>query len=463
MDVVLITAVWGPWHCDAFARAALPTLLARGNLPALAAAHSCRYVFFSTGESVGRLDATPAMAQLRALMPVDVTIMAPLDSIGSQMHLSAWETAVAVAREAKAAAVSVHPDVVWSDGSLNYLARVLSAGAKAVVLPNIRVISETIVPELERWPRDANGAIAIDGDAAAAMALRHLHPCAAATIPGGPHSAAATEIFWPIPGEGLLLRHASRPAIAAVPHACSLDLEFYMRDMRDASAVVNVTDCADMTMLSLAPLFKDFGLVSHAHPLRPLELGRWCAHPQNDTPLNAWYAQQSQMLALRGARDERAWSRGKHESDAFMARAGVAGEAIKLIDALRRNGCLMAARVLALALCETALDRRVRRPAVDAGAIILAPGDAAFARFGKERLAEILAPGNEQLLLDLVLSHYRPNSSVEAVELAMREVGIGIEGSFEMPRFRLFVIDRVLPFPVGCGNTDVPPTPEGAS
>lgn len=443
MQVVLITAVWGPWHCDAFARAALPTLLASGNLPTLAAAHACRYLIFSTGESAARLESMPALARLRALMPVEMNIMEPNDSISSKMHLFAWERAVGAARAAQAAAVSVHPDVVWSNGSLAFLGRAFAAGRKAIVLPNIRVISETMIPELDERPRDPAGAICITGAEAADMALRHFHPLAAASIAGGDRSAAATEIFWPVPDQGLLLRHASRPAIAAVPHACALDLEFYMRDMRDASAVVNVTDCADMAMLSLAPLFKDFGLVNRRHPLRPLELGGWCAHPQNDTPLNEWYAAQSLPLRRLGPADDAAWSRAKRDSDDFMTRAVVASAAVQLVGALRRQGCLTAARVLALALHETSLDRRLRCPTAERRAVVLAPSEAAWAALGEPRLAELLAPGNEERLLELLLLHYRPDWADETADQAVREAGINVERSLEMPRFRVLIIDRI--------------------
>jgi hypothetical protein len=443
MNVVLITAVWGTWHCDAFARATLPTLLASGNLPALAAAHTCRYVFYSTGESVARLEALPGFAQLRSLFPVEMNVMATRDSISSDMHLLAWQQAVDAARDARAAAVSLHPDVLWSDGSMAFLGRALSAGRKAVVVPNIRVIFETIVPELADYRRDKNGAVAVSGGDAAALALRHLHPSAAATIPGGDYSAASTGIFWPVPSQGLLLRHASRPAIAAVPHEAPLDLEFYMRQTGDPDAVLNVNDVDEMLMLSLAPLFKDFGLFDLSHPLTPLKIGLWCAHPQNDTPLNPWYAGQSLRLPWSRQSDETAWAAAARDSDGFMQETVVASRAIQLVNLLSQHGCVLAARLLAFALHETTLTGKLRCAPRNVP-VILVPNDRALTDLREPPLAELLTAGNEEKLVNQMLLHYRPDWTKEIAEREMREAGIGIEASIASPRFDVIVIERAI-------------------
>jgi hypothetical protein len=442
MQVFLITAIWGPWHIDAYLRVTLPTLLAENNIPALAREHDCRYRMFTTEVSAKRLEDAPGVARLRELIPVDVIVMAPEDALSSDVHLKAWQQAVDEATLAQAAAVSVHPDAPWSNGSFAFLARALSEGRKALVVPNIRVVSETFVPALEACR--AGDVIALSGPDICALALKHLHPLSIAMVPQVGQSASATEIYWGVQGQGLSLRHASRPAIAAVPHACSLDLEFYMREVKDKDAVVNVTDVNQMLMLSLAPLFKDFSLMEPAHQASSLLLGRWCAHPQNDTPLKDWYAGQSLRLPLGPDGDEAVWKEAELAGDTFMSHASVNLASVNLHYALRQPNCRTVAKVLALALHETRLDQRVRCPPLGRQGVVLAPNDAAFALFGKDRLAELLLPGNEEHLLDLMLFHYRPDWTREQAERAMVRAGIGITAWAFTDRLCVLVIERVL-------------------
>lgn len=443
MRILLTTAVWGAWHIDAYLRVTLPTLLAHNNLPALARDHKCAYYIFTTTTSRSRVESAPAIAHLRRFMLVDIVEITSDDRLASDAHLTVWQNVVDEAVKNGTAVVSLHPDTPWSNGSFAYMSRGLNEGKQAFVVPNIRVVSETFIPALEDARR--GDTIAMSGDRMAALALRHFHPLGGAMMPQVGYSASATEIYWGVKGKGVSLRHASRPAIAAIPRAVPLDIEFYTRKIADVNAVFNVTDANQMLMLSLAPLFKDFGLITPEHQANPMLIGRWCAHPQNDTPLKDYFAAQELRMPLDPADSSGAeWDQGTREGDAFMKEASVDLAAVNLHYALRGEGCRKAASVLSLALHETDLAKRITCPPLGKQGVVLAPSEAAFAEFGEERLKRLLAPGHEQELVDFLLLHYRPDWGREDGIRALEAAAIPRIATTSTDRLVVFVIDRVL-------------------
>jgi hypothetical protein len=442
MKVLLATAVWGSWHIDAYSRVTLPTLLAKGNCPALARVHDCECRIFTTKESEKRLNNVRGLARLREIMPVDVRIIAPDDRLTSDAHLTAWQRAVDDAIAQDAAIVSVHPDTPWSDGSFAFMGRALNEGKDVFVVPNVRVISETFVPAIEALQSDET--ITLSGLDMSILALRHLHPLSACMVPQVGYSASATEIYWGVPGQGLSLRHASRPAIAAVPKRVPLDIEFYTRRITDLNTVCNITDVNQMFMLSLAPLFKDFGLMTPEHKATPLLLGRWCAHPQNDTPLKDYFAAQSLHLPIRRSDSSTGWRSAEGAADAFMDEVSVDLAAVNLHYVMRNQHCKTAAQLLALALHETELARRLRCPPLGHEGVVFVPNETAFAHFGIDRLAKLAAPECEKLLVELLLLHYQPDWSRAQAERALAEAGIAVIAAASTDRLFVLIIEQVL-------------------
>lgn len=443
MKIFLTTAVWGAWHIDAYLRVTLPTLLAHGNLPALIRDHNCVYRLFTTTTSRERIERAEPVNHLRRIMRVDVTEITSDDHLASDAHLEAWQAVVDEAVKADALVVSLHPDTPWSNGSFAFMSEQMAKGKQAFVVPNIRVVSETIMPALEASRRGET--ISISGGRMAAMALSHFHPLGGAMVPQTGYSATATEVYWAVKGKGVSLRHASRPAIAANPRSVPLDIEFYTRKIDDIDSVLNVTESDQMLMLSLAPLFKDFGLLTPEHKATPLLVGRWCAHPQNDTPLKDFFSGQELRMALDPEQQTGTeWDQGLKEGGAFMNEASVQLAAVNLHYALRAQGCTLAARLLSLALHETDLAKRVRCPPLDKKGVVLIPTDSAFEVFGRGRLEAAMAPGHEQELLDLMLPHYRPDQNKRHVGRELAEAGITVIATAGTDRLDVLIVDRVV-------------------
>src|SRR5690349_10355234 len=68
--VRFLTVVWGDAYIERFANLALPSFLAPGNLPALAAACDLEVVIMTTRRDVQDFEAHPAFRALRQVCPV---------------------------------------------------------------------------------------------------------------------------------------------------------------------------------------------------------------------------------------------------------------------------------------------------------------------------------------------------------------------------------------------------------
>lgn len=391
----LVIAVWGPWHLDALNRAMFPSLLAPGNISALSAPHECRIRLFTTETSAARLKALPVFHRVSERTEVELKVGGAGDSVSSDFHIAWWQQAVEEARTDGAIVVSAHPDVMWSRNSFATMVKEFEAGRKAVVVPNIRVVADTFLPAVEALTKDC--VLDIGGRDAAALALRHLHPLSAAELAGQADNVTATTMQWPVQGQGLVLRHASRPAIAADPRRCSLDMEFYVRDVSDRNEVYNLTDVSEMLMLSIAPMYKDAGLLEFETSMTPLHLARWCAHPQNDTPLAAAYGRDPLLLPIDPAASAHL-VRGSAIGDDFMARVERLMPATKIFHALMAAGCKRSAELLALALHET---DPMDWPPLTGAATVLALDDSAFAQLGDEPTT-LVQPGREGELVRFI-------------------------------------------------------------
>jgi hypothetical protein len=431
MKFDIATVVWGQWHCHALRSVMLPTLLAPQNLPAMAQRGEVRYRIFTTAHDKPRLEALPILRRLAAAIAVE--IIAGSDDVNPDPvhHLRWYHRAVTEARESKAIVVFAPPDVLWSDGTFTNLAAVMAHGSAACAAPYLRVVSETCVPEVEeRQRRDPAQALAIAPGDLVALALRHLHPLTAAIFARSPHSRPTLEMIWPVPCEGLLLRHAVRELFALDPTRVTASDYFYAATVADPRDLHIVTDSDDMLMLSLAPLMKDIGdigiYIPHHRP-EPIDVARSSLHPLNDTPFNDMFIRQAVRLHT-GAMTEARWRSTEARAEAAFHQVLVLRQAMQIWKALHAEGCHYAARLLAAAIETTPLASRWRRRGPLA---IFAPRDIAFAFTGPS-LPAMLAPGAEHHLLHFIENHVKPRSA-----------GIIERPTARIGEHRLYVVDEL--------------------
>ncbi len=200
----MLVPVWGAAFRRMFAEISLPSQLSPGNLPALPHGDRCLYHLFTTAGDASWLDGQAAMARLRSLMPVRVTIIDRGAASSHALMSECLRQGVWAADDVDAASLFVNPDFVVADGTYAALARLAAAGRRVVFTTGIRLLKESVEPELAAR-RDGDGVLAIAPRELVEVAMRHLHPISTKHFwDDGEGDLIPANLFWTVADEGLL-------------------------------------------------------------------------------------------------------------------------------------------------------------------------------------------------------------------------------------------------------------------
>lgn len=173
----LIVPVWGQRHLARFAGTVLPSWLAAGNLPALAARGGLRTIVL-TGtldrQQIARSWSFKALEALGTLDILDVDDLFAPDHMPVTLTLAFQRGLEAAARHGAGLCIMLNSDFLLADGSLLHVAEVMERGADLVLAPSLRVIAEDIEADLQAVTA-ADGVIAAAPRPLTRLALRHLH------------------------------------------------------------------------------------------------------------------------------------------------------------------------------------------------------------------------------------------------------------------------------------------------
>lgn len=461
MQLDLVIAVWGDWHLDALERATLPTCLAPGNLPALARRHDCRLRIFTRRADRARIEAMPALARIRATMPVEVVAMTKSADVAAPFHLQWWRAAGTDAAERGAMVINLPPDVIFPEGCLVNLCEPLGQGKKAVLAPpQLRVVSETVLPAIAGLI-DERGAAALSAHDTVGMGMRHLHPLFAQVVDGNPHGRPGIEFLWPVADEGFLLCQTAREIIAYDPARCTVSERFLEESMEDLAEFHVSASAEDTFFLSLAPLMKDFGLLLPDFPVTAKFLARWSTHPDNDTPLSRVLPRILVRLAARPPTPQR-WREAEGTAMAWVDSYFAWRDVYRVWRDGKAAGCVKAGEIIGLAA--SVIDLAALFPCREAATVFL-PADTAFGPDAQAALRPLLATGAEADLARLLRAHVAagdlpPPAGAGAVEvetldrtkrrLLRRADGtlsigdIGVRDPMQIGRVRVYVVDKLL-------------------
>jgi hypothetical protein len=206
--VKCLLPVWGHRHTRQFLEFGLPTLLAAGNVPALAAALPCEFVVATSGEDAATILEHPNWRLLADICPTRLEAID--DLISDASHATSLTLAYARMIRATGAAMTdccflfLVADFLIADGSLTAVLNRLQAGASGVLAGNFQVAAEDMAPHLAGSP----GARSLAARALVRLSLAHLHPATnAAIVNGGFRQDAATNrLFWRVDDDTMLGR-----------------------------------------------------------------------------------------------------------------------------------------------------------------------------------------------------------------------------------------------------------------
>lgn len=391
------TCVWGEWHLNVMQRVMLPTLLSPANLPALTRRFPSRYRIATTPADRKSIESWPIFALLAAT--VEIEWITDNASPEITYHIAWYERSLVDAKTRNSYCFMAYPDVAWSDGTLARCADAIVAGDVGVAIPYIRVISETLVPDVARLGTDS--AIALSGGEIVRLGMRHMHPLSAAAMAGGRHALPSLDVSWRVPDQGLLLREMSRELSMVDTERLQANRYWNTVATANSGSLYVVADSDDMLMLSVAPLFKDFQVYIPNHPLQPMDLARVSLHPTNNNPLVKQIATHPIRLHYEDF-DAIRWRKFERRAEHFVGQALFMREFIGIWEAARAAGCSLSSRAMSIGLLTTPLASRWR---YDGPVTAYIPTDDAFGPEGWEALAPLLAPDRAQDLKHIILKH----------------------------------------------------------
>jgi hypothetical protein len=241
----------------------LPSLLAPGNLPALATSRAVEHVIHTTKADAAIIAAHSTYRRLSAEIPCRIEVLpdAPsgadyfvnIDRMNG-IHRRILEECATTG----AAWLFDQPDHVWGDGALSYLASRTDAGARCVMFAGIRTVRETIVPVLERRMR--HGVLSVSHRALIGLATEHFHAHDMGRFWGTPVATAwPHHVSWRVGARSFLRRsfHAQPFMIAAPTEGVlpdrSVDDDFVDRAYPDPASVEFVRDTDDFAVIEVSP------------------------------------------------------------------------------------------------------------------------------------------------------------------------------------------------------------------
>ena len=258
----LLSVFWGDEFTDRFGRIALRSLLAPGNLPALAAAHRVVYHIHTSAADADRLSADPAFQEVGKYVEYRVhkVSLTETERRNPSTHWMLWHRGAAQLDQDEDVLITVAPDHLFSRDAMTRWAALFLDGKLAMFCPGVQVVLETLQEEIERsFP--VPGPIDVGIDDLHAMMLGHLHPMKITMLRGSPRCILhPEEHLRPIDGYGFVQNVLGSHAVAFRPRAIRVNAHFCPVEHLDRIAF------EPCRYLSLEPALKALPL--YLHPWR---------------------------------------------------------------------------------------------------------------------------------------------------------------------------------------------------
>src|SRR5688500_5375484 len=208
-----LTVVWGEAYIERFAELALPSFLAPGNLPALAAAVDLEVVIMTARRNREEFERHAAFHRLRGICAVrfiDIDDLITNAVYGVTLTLAYGRAVIACGADMlDTHFVFMNADFILADGSLGGLVKHILAGRSIVLPPSFRAPAEALEVPLPEAVDPATPSLAVAPGAMVALALKHPHPTTAAktTIQTFCHTLRPHRFSWRVDAHTIVGRY----------------------------------------------------------------------------------------------------------------------------------------------------------------------------------------------------------------------------------------------------------------
>lgn len=297
MELHYCVPVWGERYVSVLTDVSMPSLLAEGNLPALAEVCDVRFRIFTRSADAELIRSSPIWRRFSDRIRTDIVPCDHLDlsqTYGGMSNL--LREAIRQAAAAGAAFVPQAADGFWSDGSFRTLGRLLRAGKRLVLCGGVRVTMESFVPAILRDHVRPDGSVALSGQELVGLAIDHMHPSFASSLADGRLRPEAPSHWLRPCGERSFIQtifHAVPLVVVGTGYECgfngTIDRGF-----------VETLGLAE-TEIAMIGSSDDLMLVDIARARR--FLGRARLDPASDAVVTGrWFHEQGEQHALHGGR-----------------------------------------------------------------------------------------------------------------------------------------------------------------
>ncbi|MGD0151488.1 MAG: class I SAM-dependent methyltransferase [Xanthobacteraceae bacterium] len=260
--VRLLLCAWGYSYVRQFLEYSLPTMLAPGNIPALAAALPTEFVILTSVDDESFISEHPAFKRLASICTTRIHTIDHLISDGnySTTITLAYTEAVRELGEAMidTCFMFLVSDYILADGSFANVLKRVQQGTSAVVAGNMQVTRESALPWLQERLVGNELSLSLQPRELMQWALTNLHPLVLANMVNLPfsHNTDSNRLFWRIDGNTILGRFyllhmlCVRPEVTDFIIGSSCDYSF-IPEMCPSGNVDIITDSDEYLVIEM--------------------------------------------------------------------------------------------------------------------------------------------------------------------------------------------------------------------
>jgi Methyltransferase domain len=279
-----VLPVWGYRFVRQFLEVGLPTLLAPGNVPALAAAMPTRFIILSRLEDEDFIRHHPTFRRLCEVCETEIRLIDHLitgSNYSTTITLGYTEAIRAAGNDAlDTCFFFLVSDYIMADGSLASALERMIEGRSGVLVGNFQVVLEDALPWLQEQLNRSPNVLAIPPRELLHWAFNHLHPATLANTVNVPlsHNTHTNRLFWRVDGNTTLARFylmhmlCIRPETTAFTIRASCDYSF-IPELCPSGNVEVITDSDDYLVIEMQPIQHEARFLQPG-PLRPKALAR---------------------------------------------------------------------------------------------------------------------------------------------------------------------------------------------
>ncbi|MGB7007613.1 MAG: hypothetical protein WBE05_24785, partial [Pseudolabrys sp.] len=236
--IKVLMPVWGSRYVRQFLEFCLPTMLAPGNIPALARRLPCTFVVMTSQRDEPLIRHHPAWHRLAEICEVEVQLIDDLITDGNHSTTITLAFTRAVRESGTqmldTCFIFLVCDYLMADGALAHVLTRMQAGSSGVLACNFQIVAEDAIPFLRRRIDPTRIEISLPPRELLRWALGHLHSATAANIVNFTfiHNEHANRLFWRVDENTLIgrpyLMHmvAIRPEVTDFIIGSSSDYSF---------------------------------------------------------------------------------------------------------------------------------------------------------------------------------------------------------------------------------------------